>query len=202
MAEEFNKINEINKNEQNEQNEQIQKKVKKPKEENVLFEWVKAIFIAVVLALLIKVFVFEATKIEGNSMIQTLHDDDRLIINKIVMKFKPLERKDIVVMKYDDNSDYIKRIVGLPGEYIQLIDGKVYINGEIYDEPYISGDYTQAINGFEWKLGKNEYFLMGDNRNPNGSTDSRVFGPVNLDRIKGVASFRFYPFDSRFGLIK
>lgn len=196
MSEEFNEIN------LSEENEKIEKKVKKTKEDNVLFEWVKSIFIAVVLAILIKTFIAEPTKIEGNSMIQTLHDDDRVIINKIVMKFKPLKRKDIVVMKYDNNSDYIKRIVGLPGEYIQLIDGKVYINGKVYEEEYISGDYTQAINGFEWKLGKNEYFLMGDNRNPNGSTDSRVFGPVNLDRIKGVASFRFYPFDSRFGLIK
>lgn len=196
MSEEFNEIN------LSEESEKIEKKVKKTKEDNVFFEWVKSIFIAVVLAILIKTFIAEPTKIEGNSMIQTLHDDDRVIINKIVMKFKPLKRKDIVVMKYDNNSDYIKRIVGLPGEYIQLIDGKVYINGKVYEEAYISGDYTQAINGFEWKLGKNEYFLMGDNRNPNGSTDSRVFGPVNLDRIKGVASFRFYPFDSRFGLIK
>lgn len=174
--------------------------LKNSKEENVLFEWIKAIFIAIILALLIKTFIMEPTKIEGSSMIQTLHDNDRVIINKIIMKFKPLERKDVVVMKYDDKSDYIKRVIGLPGEYIQLLDGKVYINGELYEEDYISGDYTQAINGFEWKLGDNEYFLMGDNRNPNGSTDSRVFGPVNLDRIKGVANFRFYPFDDRLGL--
>lgn len=174
----------------------------KAKKENAVLEWAKSILIAVLLALLIKNFVVEPTKIQGNSMFGTLHNEDKVLVNKIIMKIKPLSRGDIIVMEYDSTHDYIKRIVGLPGEYIQLVDGKVYINGEIYEEPYISGDFTEAINGFEWKLGKNEYFVLGDNRTPGGSTDSRVFGPINLDKIKGVASFRFYPFDDRFGLIK
>lgn len=175
---------------------------KEEKKESAILEWVKSILIAVVLALLIKNFIIEPTKISGNSMLNTLHNNDRVIVNKLTMRFSPLKRGDIIVMKADENKDYIKRIVGLPGEYIQLIDGKVYINGKEYKEDYIYGDYTETINGFEWKLGHNEYFVLGDNRMPYGSTDSRTFGPISLDRIKGVASFRFYPFDGRFGLIK
>lgn len=163
---------------------------------SAILEWAKSILIAVVLALLIKTFIVEPTRIQGNSMNMTLQNDDRVIVNKIGMKIKALERGDVIVMKYDTSHDYIKRVVGLPGEYIQVIDGKVYINGEVYEEDYIYGESTQAINGSEWKLGKNEFFVMGDNRTPGGSTDSRVFGPVKLDQIKGKAIYRFYPFNN------
>lgn len=166
------------------------------KKENVILEWARSILIAVVLALLIKAFIVEPTRIQGTSMNLTLQDEDRVLVNKIGMKFRSLQRKDIVVMKYDNDHDYIKRIIGLPGDYIQIIDGKVYINGEEYQEDYIYGESTETINGNEWKLGKNEYFLMGDNRTPGGSTDSRVFGPVNIDRIKGYTNIRFYPFNN------
>lgn len=166
------------------------------KKENPIWEWTKAIVIAAILAILIKTFIVEPTRVQGTSMNHTLENDDRVILNKIVMKFRTLERGDIIVMKYDEEADYIKRIVGMPGEIIQIIDGKVYINGEIFEEDYIYGDYTDALNGFEWQLGEDEYFVMGDNRTPGGSTDSRIFGPIKLERIKGVANFRFYPFDS------
>ncbi|MFM1525067.1 MULTISPECIES: signal peptidase I [Helcococcus] len=190
--------------ENSEENKKIndeEKCEKKEKKTNIIMEWARSILIAIVLAFLIKTFIFEPTRISGSSMLNTLHDNDRVLVNKITMKLSPIKRKDIIVMKFDENKDYIKRIIGLPGEYIQIIDGKVYINGKVYEEPYINEQYTETINGFEWKLGHNQYFVMGDNRLPNGSTDSRVFGPINLDRIKGVANFRFYPFNS-FGLLK
>ena len=174
---------------------------KKEKKTNIIMEWARSILIAIILAFLIKTFIFEPTRISGSSMLNTLHDNDRVLVNKITMKLSPIKRKDIIVMKFDENKDYIKRIIGLPGEYIQIIDGKVYINGKVYEEPHINEKYTETINGFEWKLGHNQYFVMGDNRLPNGSTDSRVFGPIDLDRIKGVANFRFYPFNS-FVLLK
>ena len=160
-----------------------------------LREWVRSIFIALVLAILIKSFLFEPTLVSGSSMENTLHDRDRLIIDKITLKFRALERGDIVVLKYDENNDYIKRVVGLPGEVVQIIGGKVYVNGKVLEEDYINSDKTDTINGYEWKLGKGEYFVMGDNRLPGKSSDSRVFGPVSIDRIKGVADIRFYPFD-------
>ncbi len=196
-----NEIDEIIEDrDEKELSENSNKKIEK--KESAAMEWIKSIIIALALALIIKSFIIEPTKIQGNSMTDTLHDSDRVIVNKIVMKMRALKRGDIIVMKFDKDHDYIKRIVGLPGDYIQLIDGKVYINGEQFHEDYINGDYTEIINGYEWKLKEDEYFVMGDNRNPGGSTDSRVFGPVNLEQIKGVASFRFYPFDGRIGLIK
>lgn len=163
---------------------------------NPILDWMVSIIIAIIIAMIIKTFLFEPTRIEGSSMNMTLQTHDRVIVDKIGMKISQLERGDIIVMKYDETHDYIKRIVGLPGDIIQIIDGKVYLNGELFDEPYIFGDYTDIINGFEWKLGQDEYFVMGDNRQPAGSTDSRVFGPITLDRIKGVAKFRFWPLNN------
>lgn len=168
---------------------------------SVLMEWGLSLVIAIILAMVIKTFLFEPTRIKGTSMNMTLQDDDRVIVNKIGLKFRALQRGDIIVMKFDEKHDYIKRVIGVPGENVQIIDGKVYINGKVLDEPYIYGDFTESINGFEWKLKEDEYFVMGDNRKPGGSTDSRVFGPVNINRIKGVASFRFYPFNN-IGLVK
>ena len=171
------------------------------KQMSATLDWLISIVIAVVIALLIKTYIFEPTRIEGSSMNMTLQTEDRVIVDKIGMKFREIKRGDIIVMEYDTDHDYIKRIVGLPGETIQIIDGNVYINGEIFDEPYAYGEYTETIHGFEWYLEENEYFVMGDNRQPGGSTDSRVFGPINLDKIQGVAKFRFWPLDS-IGLIK
>lgn len=185
---------EINKNEE-------EKNKRNKKEGNIVLEWARSILIAVILAFVIKIYIMEPTMVKGNSMNITLQNNDRLIVDKISMKFKPLERGDIIVMRYDSNNDYIKRIIALPGEYIQIIDGRVYINGEIYEESYINADFTDSINGFEWKLGRNEYFVMGDNRKPGESSDSRVFGPISLEQVKGVARFRFYPFDT-LGVIK
>lgn len=171
------------------------------KQMSATLDWLISIVIAVVIALLIKTYIFEPTRIEGSSMNMTLQTEDRVIVDKIGMKFREIKRGDIIVMEYDTDHDYIKRIVGLPGETIQIIDGNVYINGELFDEPYAYGEYTETINGFEWNLEEDEYFVMGDNRQPGGSTDSRVFGPINLDKIQGVAKFRFWPLDS-IGLIK
>lgn len=172
-----------------------------PKKENVIWEWFKSIVIALLLAFIIKTFFYEPTRVQGTSMNHTLENEDRVIVDKISMKFRELKRGDIIVMEFDTSHDYIKRIVGLPGEIIQIIDGQVYINGNLFEEEYIYGDETGTINGFEWRLGEDEYFVMGDNRTPGGSTDSRVFGPVNIEKIRGVANFRFYPLDE-IGLLK
>lgn len=167
------------------------------------WDWIKSLVIAVVLALLIREFVIEPTLVQGSSMEQTLSTGDRVLVNKIVLKVRPIERGDIVVMHFNpSDEDYIKRVIGLPGEQIQLIDGHFYINGEHLDEAYINGDYTHHLNQFEWALAEGEYFLVGDNRLPHMSRDSRDFGPVHIEDIKGVANFRFYPFGEDFGGLK
>lgn len=167
---------------------------------SVIKDWLKSIVIAVAVALLIRAFLFQPTRVEGSSMNNTLESDDRVVLNKISMKLKALDRGDIVVMEFNEDSDYIKRVVGLPGDYVQIIDGQVYINGNLYEEDYIYGDYTMTDAQFEWQLSDTEYFLMGDNRQPYGSTDSRYFGPVDIERIEGTVSFRYFPIES-FGVI-
>lgn len=171
------------------------------KEMSPALNWLISIVIAIAIAFFIKAYIFEPTRIEGNSMNMTLQTEDRVIVDKIGMKFREIKRGDIIVMEYDSDHDYIKRIIGLPGETIQIIDGKTYINGNLFNEPYAYGDYTDIMDGFEWHLQEDEYFVMGDNRQPGGSTDSRVFGPITLDRIQGVARFRFWPLHN-IGLIK
>lgn len=168
-----------------------------------LWDWGKSFIIALVIALLIKAVIFEPTQVLGQSMENTLFTGDRVIVNKLTLRFNPIKRKDIIVMHYKPTKeDYIKRVIGLPGETVQLIDGSFYINGDKIEENYIKGDRTEANNGFEWKLGQDEYFVAGDNRLPGKSKDSRAFGPVKLDDILGVASFRFYPLGDSFGKLK
>lgn len=181
--------------------ERFEPQLEEGKKENALWEWIKAILIAVVIAFIIKTFLFQPTRVQGESMNKTLENDDRIIVNKVLMKFVPLKRGDIIVMEYDEDHDYIKRIVGMPGELVQIIDGDVYINGSKIQEPYAYGDYTGTLNGFEWKLGPDQYFVMGDNRQPGGSTDSRVFGPIDVEVIRGTVNFRYFPFEE-FGFIE
>lgn len=165
-----------------------------------LWEWTKSLVLALAIALLIKTYLVEPTQVQGMSMEHTLHTGDRMFINKVVLKIRPLKRGEIIVMHYNPaNEDYIKRVIGLPGDLVQLIDGNFYINGKKLKEDYIFGDYTHANAGFEWRLKDGEYFVAGDNRNPGMSKDSRVFGPVNIKDIKGIAHFRFYPFGESFG---
>ena len=168
-----------------------------------VWEWVKSFVLALALAFLIKTFLFEPTQVQGTSMLDTLHSGDRVIVNKISLKFKELKRGDIIVMHYNPaNEDYIKRVIGLPGETVQLIDGYFYIDGKKLTEDYIYGGYTYPVKDIEWTLGSGQYFVAGDNRNPGKSKDSRVFGPVEINDIKGVASLRFYPFGESFGWLK
>lgn len=159
-------------------------------------DWIKTILIALVLAFFIKIFVMDATKVEGNSMLNTLHSGDMLFVDKLSQHFKGYEKGDIVIIEAPDNEDtlYIKRIVGLEGDHILIDDGNVYINGEIYNEPYTNTDDTLTTSGEnEWIVGEGEYFVMGDNRLPNASNDSRNFGSINEESIVGHAFLRFYP---------
>lgn len=174
-----------------------QKPPKNEKEEDGVLEWIKSIVIALVIAGVIKWLFFDATKVSGNSMLNTLHNGDMLFMNKIGKHFHDYERGDIVILKAPDayNKLYVKRVVGVPGDTVTLKDEKVYLNGEELNEPYTSVDYTlQTSDTYEWYLLDNQYFVMGDNRAEGASNDSRNYGPVEKDEIVGHAFFRFYPF--------
>ena len=164
------------------------------------------IYIAVVLifTFLVVRYVGQRTQVSGSSMYPTLHDNDNLIVDKLSYRFKDPERFDIIVFpfQYKEETYYIKRIIGLPGETVQIKEGIIYINGEVLDEDY--GREVIERSGLaaeEIQLKEDEYFVMGDNRN--ASSDSREPSVGNIKRkdIIGRAFIRIWPF-SRFGILK
>lgn len=163
-------------------------------------------YLAVVLVItyVIVNFVGVRTEVIGTSMTPTLADGDQLIVEKVSYYFNEPKRYDIIVFPYPEEPDkhYIKRIIGLPGETVQIIDGYVYINGELLDEHYGNEVMNNAgIASDPIVLGEDEYFVLGDNRN--NSEDSRYAAVGNIKRsdIDGRAWVRIWPFDS-FGILK
>jgi len=168
-------------------------------------EWIKSILLAIAIAMFIKTFIFNTTYVLGNSMYPTLHERDRLFANKIPLYFSGPDRGDIVVLEAPDhpNKDYIKRVIGIGGDTVAIIDGKVYLNGELLEEDYIEkGTYTHVYSENYWEVPEGYVFVLGDNREEGASKDSRYFGCVPLESIKGIANFRYYPFNDRFGKIQ
>jgi signal peptidase I len=150
-------------------------------------------------------FVIQAVHVEGLSMWATLDNDDYLIANKIDYRLHAPQRGDIVILRPPTNNstDFIKRIIALPGEKLLIRSGEVYINGHHLVEPYRPDAWTFQNNwpadGSDGEvIPPNQYFVMGDNRNR--SQDSRFFGPITRDRIDGKAWFRIWPLD-KFGSI-
>ncbi len=175
----------------------------KKDKKNEVMEWIESIVIAVVIALLIKTFILNTTFVKGNSMYPTLHEKDRLFANKIQLYFSRPKRGDIVLIDAPDQNKkkYIKRVVGLEGDKIDIIDGKVYLNGQALDEEYTEPDsYTDVYSNDSWLVDKGHIFVLGDNRAPGASKDSRYFGQVAEDSVLGIAKYRYYPF-GRFGKI-
>ncbi|HHV38399.1 MAG TPA: signal peptidase I [Tepidimicrobium sp.] len=168
-------------------------------------EWIKSIILAVVIALFIKAFVFNTTYVLGNSMYPTLHERDRLFANKIPLYFSGPKRGDIVVLSAPDtdDKDYIKRVIGIEGDVVAIIDGQVYLNGNLLKEDYVGeGSYTDIYGENYWEVPEEHVFVLGDNRDEGASKDSRFFGPVPVATIKGITSFRYFPIDENFGKIK
>ena len=164
-----------------------------------LIGWLLYLLVIIGLAYLIVTFVGQRTKVSGPSMQNTLHNGDNLIVDKLSYRFHDPERFDIIVfpvVRDGKEEYYIKRVIGLPGETVQIIDGYVYINGEKLDENYgaeVMNDAGRAAEPIT--LGDDEYFVLGDNRNR--SDDSRYENVENLKREKivGRAWVRIWPLD-------
>ena len=162
-------------------------------EESILRElggWIVYILLIIGLTYFIITFVGQRTRVSGSSMETTLQNGDNLIVDKISYRFRDPKRYDIIVFpyKYEENTYYIKRIIGMPGETVQIKNGYVYIDGErllsdIYGNELIKDPQTAAD---PITLKENEYFVMGDNRND--STDSREIGPIPKNKIQAKVS--------------
>jgi signal peptidase I len=152
---------------------------------------------AILIALLIHLFLAQATRVYGQSMEPNIHENQRLVIEKVSYHLHGPRRGDVIVLHDPSGGPelLIKRVVGLPGEKITLADGKVYVDGRPLSEPYLQ-QVTQW--GRSWVVPPLHVFVMGDNRG--ASRDSRSFGPVPMVDIVGHAAFRYWPFE-QFGVL-
>ena len=164
------------------------------------------IYVGIVLAItfLIITFVGQRTHVSGESMENTLDDGDQLIVDKLTYRFHDPERFDIIVFpfRYKDNTYYIKRIIGLPGETVQIVDGEIYINGELLEESYgreVMQDAGLAAEPIT--LGDDEYFVLGDNRNYSSDSRDPSVALIHRKEIIGRAWLRIWPLNS-FGILK
>lgn len=208
----------------------------KEKETNVkkeILEWTISLLVAIVIALLIRYFIFTPTLVMQTSMYPTLKEGERLYLSRMIRNFDEVpQRGDIITFEQPDGiaqdindpvayynqhpgltdrfvryflelgkKSFIKRVIGLPGEHVKIEDGKVYINGEVLDEPYLpKGLETTNLDGefYDLIVPQGAVFAMGDNRS--GSKDCREFGCIPIEKIEGKVLFRIWPL-SNFGEI-
>lgn len=161
-------------------------------ENNSSIKWIKGLILTIICAVLFNAFIFSSAKVEGISMEPTLFDDDRVIFNKFIYLVAEPERGDIVMInKHDEN--YVKRVIALPGEKIEMTNHKLYINNEKQFNSYVDRNGDILTGSFGPKIvPKNHYFVMGDNRAV--SKDSRNgLGLIKREEIIGRSEFTVYP---------
>lgn len=167
-----------------------------------IFGWILYILTVILVTYLIVTYVGQRTKVSGPSMEATLHDGDNLIVDKISYRFREPERFDIIVFPYQYAEDtfYIKRIIGMPGDTVQIKDGYVYINDELLEEDIygkeVIDDTKRGIADEPVVLGEDEYFVMGDNRNHSSDSRDPSVGVLDRSQLVGRAWLRVYPFES------
>ncbi|MEW4307348.1 signal peptidase I [Rossellomorea marisflavi] len=169
------------------------------KEKSEWREWAKALGIALILVIVIRYFLFAPIVVDGLSMTPTLHNGDRMIVSK----FGTPDRFDIVVFHAPERKDYIKRVIGLPGDKIEYKDDTLYINGKAYEETYLKDSKAALQEGLltddftldeiidQETVPDGEIFVMGDNRRY--SKDSRHIGTVPLEEVVGITSVVVWP---------
>ncbi len=159
----------------------------------LLRAWVRDLIIASAIAGFIILFLYQPVKVEGNSMQPNLEDQERIFINKFVYRLEAIERGDVVVFRYprDPSKSYIKRVVGVPGDRVRVVAGRVHLNGRALQENYISLGETDLRSYPEVTVPAGAYYVMGDHRTM--SNDSREFGPVSERFIYGKAVFVYWP---------
>lgn len=159
-------------------------------------EWTRSIVLAIVIAIFIRLFLFEVFLVEGSSMYPTLQNHERLIVNKATYFFNEPEKGDIIVFSFSPQRDFIKRVIAVEGDTVEISDNQVFVNGVILDEPYLKDCYMMNFGPVEVPEG--HIFVLGDNRG--NSMDSRdpAVGYVCREKVKGKAVVVFWPpFHSR-----
>jgi signal peptidase I len=165
--------------------------------------WLRDLFLSVLIAIVVILFLYQPVKVEGTSMMPSLIDQERIFINKFVYRFgiADIGRGDTVVFWFpgDPSKSYIKRVIGAPGDTIEVIEGKVIVNGRALAEPYVPDEYRDRVSMPRSVVPADEYFVLGDHRS--SSNDSRMWGMVPRRYIYGKAAFVYWPLD-RLGLLR
>ena len=165
-----------------------------------VWELVHDLSVAVLFCFFLITFVAQAFRVQGTSMLPLLEDSERIIVNKFVYRFHPIQRGDVVVFWYpkDPSVSFIKRVVGLPGETVELRQGVLFVNGIRVSEDYVSTRFRDDESYPPREVPRGYYFVLGDHRN--SSNDSRTWGEVPERYIYGKAYLRFWPL-SKIGFI-
>lgn len=157
-----------------------------------LLEWIKAILMAIVVAFIIRTFLIENVEVNQISMNPTFYEGDRVIISKLSYKFNEPELGDIIVFTPPNQKQpYIKRVIGVGGDTVAIKDGKLYINGNVIDEPYIQEEMTQDFD--QVHVPEGTVFVMGDNRNYSKDSRNPSVGFIPIENIWGKVKFRYWP---------
>ena len=158
-----------------------------------VWELLHDLSVAVLFCFFLITFVAQAFRVQGTSMLPLLQDGERIIVNKFIYRFHPIERGDVVVFWYpkDPSVSFIKRVVGLSGDTVEIRNGVLYVNGQVVREDYLSPRFRDNDTHLPTEVKKGYYFVLGDHRN--SSNDSRSWGEVPEKYIYGRAVFRFWP---------
>ena len=148
-----------------------------------ILSWILTFAVAIALVLVIRTFIFEPVRVDGHSMDYTLADNEYMIVTKYDYLLGEPERFDVVICHYPERgrTNFVKRLVGLPGDTVSMLNGTLYVNGEAIDEPYITNKANYNMQAYTLK--DDEYFVLGDNRS--SSNDSHIIGPISREQIKG-----------------
>jgi len=163
--------------------------------------WLRDLILSILLAIIVIVFLYQPVQVEGTSMMPRLENHERIFINKFIYRLEPIRRGDVVVFWYplDTTKSYIKRVIGLPGESVEIRDGRVLVNGKELDEPYVPSGYLDRQSYLPVQVKPDHYFVLGDHRG--SSNDSRVWGTVDRSNIYGKAVFVYWPL-GQMGLVR
>jgi signal peptidase I len=166
-----------------------------------LWELVHDLSVAVLFCFFLITFVAQAFRVQGTSMLPLLEDGERIIVNKFIYRFQPIDRGDVVVFWYpkDPSVSFIKRVVGVPGDMVELRSGLLHVNGRRIEEQYLRPQFNDGETHTPVEVSKGYYYVLGDHRN--SSNDSRNWGEVPEKYIYGKAFFRFWPL-SKSGFIR
>ncbi len=162
---------------------------------SLLAAWLRDLIISLAISCFIIIFLYQPVKVEGTSMMPSLDDQERIFVNKFVYRWEPIEPGDIVVFHYprDTSKSFIKRVIAVGGDRVNIIRGRVYVNEKPVEEDYVPQEYEDLRSYQEIVVPPHSYYVLGDHRSL--SNDSRDFGPVGAEYIYGKAVFGYWPVD-------